>query len=110
MERELILKAHGKINLGLDVIRRLENGYHEVRMIMQSVELADIVTMRRLSEDKITVAADRAGLPCDESNLAWRAAALMKERYSLRGGVEIFLEKHIPVAAGMAGIWIMNFR
>ena len=45
MERELILKAHGKINLGLDVIRRLENGYHEVRMIMQSVELADIVTM-----------------------------------------------------------------
>ena len=103
MERELILRAHGKINLGLDVIRRLENGYHEVKMIMQSVELADIVTMRRLSEDKITVAADRAGLPCDESNLAWRAAALMKERYSLRGGVEIFLEKHIPVAAGMAG-------
>ena len=78
MERELILKAHGKINLGLDVIRRLENGYHEVRMIMQSVELADIVTMRRLSEDKITVAADRAGLPCDERNLAYRAAALLK--------------------------------
>lgn len=103
MERELILKAHGKINLGLDVIRRLENGYHEVRMIMQSVELADIVTMRRLSEDRITVAADRAGLPCDERNLAYRAAALMKENYSLGGGVEIFLEKHIPVAAGMAG-------
>lgn len=103
MERELILKAHGKINLGLDVIRRLENGYHEVRMIMQSVELADIVTMRRLSEDKITVAADRAGLPCDERNLAYRAAALMKKNYSLEGGVEIFLEKHIPVAAGMAG-------
>ncbi len=91
MERELILKAHGKINLGLDVIRRLENGYHEVRMIMQSVELADIVTMRRLSEDKITVAADRAGLPCDERNLAYRAAALMKKNYSLEGGVEIFL-------------------
>ena len=103
MERELILKAHGKINLGLDVIRRLGNGYHEVRMIMQSVELADIVTMRRLSEDRIVVAADRAGLPCDERNLAYRAAALMKKNYSLEGGVEIFLEKHIPVAAGMAG-------
>lgn len=103
MEKEFTLRAHGKINLGLDVIRRLENGYHEVRMIMQSVELADIVTMRKLSEDRIIVAADRAELPCDESNLAYRAAALMKERYSLKGGVEIFLEKHIPVAAGMAG-------
>lgn len=103
MGQKLILKAHGKINLGLDVVRRLENGYHEVRMIMQSVELADIVTIRKLSEDKITVGTDRAELPCDRNNLACRAAALMKEKYRIRGGVEIFLEKHIPVAAGMAG-------
>lgn len=103
MERKLALKAYGKINLGLDVVRQLENGYHEVRMIMQSVELADIVTMRRLSEDKIVVRTDREDLPCDEGNLAYRAAKLMKESYAVSSGVEIFLEKHIPMAAGMAG-------
>lgn len=103
MRQELILKAHGKINLGLDVVRRLENGYHEVRMIMQSVELADTVRMRRLPEDRIVVGTDRDGLPCDETNLAYRAARQMKENYSLTDGVEIFLEKRIPMAAGMAG-------
>ena len=103
MERELVLKAHGKINLGLDVVRRLENGYHEVRMIMQSVELADILTMRRLSEDRVVLGTDKEGLPCDESNLAYKAAKLMKEKYAICGGVEIFLEKRIPMAAGMAG-------
>lgn len=103
MGMKLVLKAYGKINLGLDVVRRLENGYHEVRMIMQSVELADIVTMERLPEDRIVVRTDRENLPCDEKNLAYKAAKLMKENYSIRDGVEIFLEKHIPMAAGMAG-------
>lgn len=103
MEQELILKAHGKINLGLDVVQRLENGYHQVRMVMQSVELADTVTMRRLPEDRIVLKTDKPGLPCDERNLACKAAKLMREKFSLRGGVEIFLEKRIPVAAGMAG-------
>lgn len=103
MEQELILKAYGKINLGLDVVRRLENGYHEVRMVMQSVTLADTVRMRRLAEDKIVLRTDREGLPCDESNLAYRAARRMRERFSLQDGVEIFLEKRIPMAAGMAG-------
>lgn len=103
MEHKLVLKAYGKINLGLDVVRRLENGYHEVRMIMQSVGLADVLTMRRLSEDKIIIRTDKEGLPCDERNLAYRAAKLMKERYGIRDGVEVFLEKHIPMAAGMAG-------
>lgn len=103
MKQELILKAYGKINLGLDVVRRLENGYHQVRMIMQSVELADTVTMRRLSEDRIVLKTDKPGLPCDERNLAYKAASLMKEQFSLPGGVEIMLEKRIPVAAGMAG-------
>lgn len=103
MKRELTLKAHGKINLGLDVVRRLENGYHEVRMIMQSVELADIVTLRRLPENKIVIKADREDIPCDKDNLAYKAAELLRERFSLREGIEIILEKHIPVAAGMAG-------
>lgn len=103
MKQELILKAHGKINLGLDVVRRLENGYHQVRMVMQSVELADTVTMRRLPEDGIVLKTDKPGLPCDERNLAYKAAGLMKAQFSLSGGVEIMLEKRIPVAAGMAG-------
>lgn len=103
MGQKLILKAHGKINLGLDVVRRLENGYHEVRMVMQSVELADTVTMRRLSEDRIALRTDKPGLPCDERNLAFQAAKRIKEQFSLRGGVEITLEKRIPMAAGMAG-------
>lgn len=103
MRQELVLKAHGKINLGLDVIRRLENGYHEVRMIMQSVALADIVTIKRLLEDEIVLETDRRSLPCDKRNLAYQAAKLIKEKYAIREGVEIFLEKHIPVAAGMAG-------
>ena len=99
----MILSAYGKINLGLDVVRRLENGYHEVRMIMQTVKLADTVTMRRLPEDRIILKTNRRGLPCDERNLAYRAAGLMKESYSIRGGVEILLDKRIPMAAGMAG-------
>ena len=103
MGQELVFKAYGKINLGLDVVRRLENGYHEVRMIMQSVKLADIVTIKRISEDKIVVRTDQENLPCDERNLAYKAAKLMKEKYSVQDGVEIFLEKHIPMAAGMAG-------
>lgn len=103
MKQELTLKAHGKINLGLDVVRRLENGYHEVRMVMQSVELADTVTMRRLPEDEIVLKTDKAGLPCDGRNLAYKAAKLMKEKFSLRSGVEVVLEKRIPMAAGMAG-------
>ena len=103
MKQELILKAHGKINLGLDVVRRLPNGYHEVRMVMQSVELADTVAMRRLPEDEILLKTDRAGLPCDERNIAYRAAKLMKEKFALSAGVEIALKKRIPMAAGMAG-------
>ena len=77
MGQELVFKAYGKINLGLDVVRRLENGYHEVRMIMQSVKLADIVTMKQISEDKIVVRTDQENLPCDERNLAYKAAKLM---------------------------------
>ena len=103
MEREITLEAHGKINLGLDVVRKLANGYHEVRMIMQEVELSDEVRIRRLSEDAIIVKTDREGLPCDERNLAFKAAKLLKEKYKIRDGVEIFIEKRIPMAAGMAG-------
>lgn len=103
MKQEITLKAHGKINLGLDVLRRLENGYHELRMIMQSVKLADEVGLRRLETDEIRIKTNSGKIPCDEHNLAYKAARLMRENYKITEGVEITIEKKIPVAAGMAG-------
>ena len=95
--------AYGKINLGLDVVRRLENGYHEVRMIMQTVSLHDVVTMKVLSEDEIRIHTNSGKIPSDENNLAFKAAKLMKDQYNIAQGVDIYIEKNIPVAAGMAG-------
>jgi len=96
------IKAFAKINLGLDVVRRLENGYHEVRMIMQTVGIYDELTLTR-TEEGIAVTTDHEELPTDENNLIYKAARIMMEEYQLPGGIHIHLEKHIPVAAGMAG-------
>lgn len=97
-----VRKAYAKINLGLDVVRRLENGYHEVRMIMQTVGIADILTLEKRPSG-ITVSTDNGELPTDENNLIYKAAKLMMEKHGLEEGVHIHLEKHIPIAAGMAG-------
>ena len=97
-----IKKAYAKINLGLDVVGRLENGYHEVRMIMQNVDIFDVLTLVK-AESGITITTDSGELPTDENNLIYRAAKLMKERFHIAEGVRIHLEKHIPIAAGMAG-------
>ena len=99
----IVRKAYGKINLGLDVIRKREDGYHEVRMIMQTVGLYDLLKMRKIAEDRITMHCNLSFLPVDERNLVYRAVKIMKETYGLRGGIEIDLQKRIPVAAGMAG-------
>ena len=97
-----IRNAYAKINLGLDVVRRLENGYHEVRMIMQTVGICDVLTLER-TETGIVVTTDNGELPTDENNLIYKAAKLMMDKYHIRQGVRIHLEKHIPIAAGMAG-------
>ena len=97
-----IRKAYAKINLGLDVVRRLENGYHEVRMIMQTVGIYDVLTLEKTSEG-IVVTTDNGELPTDENNLIYKAAKMMMEKYQIDQGVRIHLEKHIPIAAGMAG-------
>ena len=97
------LRACAKINLGLDVVRRRPDGYHDVRMIMQMLSLCDEVTVKRTSEPGIHLNCDLAELPCDESNIAWRAAAAIMDRFGLREGVQIEIHKHIPLAAGMAG-------
>ncbi len=97
-----IRKAYAKINLGLDVVRRLENGYHEVRMIMQTVGICDVLTLEK-SDTGIVVTTDNGELPTDENNLIYKAAKLMMDKYNINQGVRIHLEKHIPIAAGMAG-------
>lgn len=99
----LQLKAYGKINLGLDVLGKREDGYHEVKMIMQTVKLFDKLTFRLLPEDEIRIKTNLGFLPVDESNLVYKAVRLLKDTYDIKQGMEIDLFKCIPVAAGMAG-------
>ena len=98
----LTIKAYAKINLGLDVVRRLENGYHEVKMVMQTVGIYDELTFEKSTEG-IVITTDSGELPTNENNLIYKAARLMTERYGVQEGVRIHLQKNIPIAAGMAG-------
>lgn len=100
---EITVKALAKINLGLDVVRRREDGYHEVKMIMQTIHLFDRVQLKKKKEAEVTLHTNLSFLPVDENNLAYRAAKLLRTEFDIKEGVEINLEKHIPVAAGMAG-------
>ena len=97
------MKAYGKINLGLDVVRRREDGYHEVRMIMQTVGIHDRLDLEEKDEPGITVRTNVSFLPCDENNLVYKAAKLLMDEFGVKKGLDIYLDKHIPVAAGMAG-------
>lgn len=99
---EYRIKAHAKINLGLDVLRRRPDGYHEVKMVMQSIGLCDELTLQKIP-DGILLTTDDPELSCGEDNLVFRAAKLMFSTFSIPGGVRIHLQKKIPVAAGMAG-------
>ena len=100
---KLELKALGKINLGLDVLGRRDNGYHDVRMVMQTIYLYDNVTLTRIEEPRIHVETNLSYLPVDENNIAYKAAKLLIDEFGIQEGVHIKLEKRIPVAAGMAG-------
>ena len=97
------LRAMAKINLGLDVVRRREDGYHEVRMVMQTIRMFDRVTLYRIPEKEIRISTNLHFLPVNESNIAYKAARMMMEQHPIEGGVSISLQKRIPVAAGMAG-------
>ena len=101
---QLELKALAKINLGLDVLGKRENGYHDVRMIMQSIYLYDTIRIEKTEADEgISLCSNLSYLPSDGSNIAYKAAELLKEEFGIREGVRITLDKHIPVAAGLAG-------
>lgn len=99
----VVTKAYAKINLGLDVIRRRPDGYHEVKMIMQTVDLYDVLLVSKKEEDTITISTQNEELPVNEDNLIYKAVKLMKEVYGFPGGVHVELVKNIPIAAGMAG-------
>lgn len=96
-------KAYGKINLALDTVGKREDGYHLVRMIMQTVNLYDVVTITKCETRGITLTTNRPELPTNEDNLIYKAARLLMEEFDISEGVAIHLEKNIPVAAGMAG-------
>ena len=97
------LKANAKINLSLDVLGRRPNGYHDVKMIMQSIDLADYLTIEENSDSTIIIKCDNNEIVCDDSNLIYKSAKKIFEKAGYCGGVVITLEKNIPIAAGMAG-------
>ena len=101
--KEISVKALAKVNLGLDVVRKREDGYHEVRMIMQTIHLFDRLEIMRNQSGRITMSTNLAFLPTNENNLVYKAAALLKEEFDIGDGIDVKLHKHIPVAAGMAG-------
>lgn len=96
-------KAYAKINIGLDVLRRRADGYHEVRMIMQTVDLCDDLLLERTAEPGIRLRTDSVELPTGTDNLICKAADLLFREKGIQEGVQITLTKRIPVAAGMAG-------
>ena len=97
------INAYAKINLGLDVIGKRDDGYHEVRMIMQTIELHDELVVDRTDEAKIDISTGRDDLSAGEDNLIHKAARLMMDEYGLTGGIKVDLTKNIPMAAGLAG-------
>lgn len=100
---DISLKALAKINLGLDIVRRREDGYHEVRMIMQTIQLYDRLDIKRTQEPGIQIQTNLSFLPVNENNLIYKAAKLLMDEFSITDGVSVKLDKRIPVAAGMAG-------
>jgi len=100
---KIIMDAYGKINLSLDVLRRKSNGYHEVKMIMQQINLKDIVTIEEIEGNQVIIESNNTKVPTDSSNLVYKAWKLLSEKSGISKGVRIHIEKNIPVAAGLAG-------
>ena len=100
---KLLIKAPAKINLSLDVLHKRTDGFHEVEMIMTTIDLADRVELTLLEEDVIRINSQNRFVPDDQRNLAFQAAKLLKDRFHVKAGVYISIEKNIPVAAGLAG-------
>lgn len=100
---KISLKALAKINLGLDVVRRREDGYHEVRMVMQTIHLFDRLNIEKTKDAGISIKTNLFFLPVNENNLIYKAGKLLVDEFNITEGVSVELDKRIPVAAGMAG-------
>ncbi len=101
--REIQLKSRAKINLSLDVLKKREDGYHEVQMIMQQIDLYDRILLRERKDNKIQVISNCEFIPKDSGNIAYQAALKMRNHCKSPYGLDIHIEKNIPVAAGLAG-------
>ena len=103
MVKETHLKAFAKINLGLDIVGVRPDGYHLLRMVMETINLYDRVKIRYSEQPEIRVKTNLGYLPTDKRNIAYQAARLLLDEFGIRQGIDIELEKRIPVAAGLAG-------
>ena len=99
----ITIKAPAKINLALDTLYKRKDNYHEVEMIMTTVDLADYITVTPLEKNEIVIKSNEFTMPLNEKNLAYQAAQLFKQHFNIDKGVEIYIKKRIPVAAGLAG-------
>ena len=100
----MIIKANAKINLSLDIVGTREDGYHELRTVMQSVGLHDVIEMSKNKSGDIKLSCDRREIPTDNRNTAYKAAKLMLEYAGIKDmGVNIFIRKNVPSQAGMGG-------
>mgnify|MGYP002537065285 FL=1 len=97
------LKSRAKVNLSIDVLGKRQDGYHLVEMIMQTIDLYDLIEINEKDNDQITIKSASEEIPLDCNNLVYKAADLIKKTFNLTKGVEIYIQKNIPVAAGMAG-------
>jgi len=97
------IKARAKINIVLDVVGKRKDGYHDIRTIMQTVDLFDIITVRKQAENKISIVTNSSKIPVGSRNLAYKAAKFLRDNYSINSGIKIKIDKKIPVAAGLAG-------
>ncbi|GAB6085625.1 4-(cytidine 5'-diphospho)-2-C-methyl-D-erythritol kinase [Alkaliphilus crotonatoxidans] len=97
------LKSRAKINLSLDVLSKRPDGYHEVQMIMQQIDLFDTITITERKDNDITVRSNCEYIPKDSGNIAYQAAQILRRQFEIQQGVDIYIEKNIPVAAGLAG-------
>ncbi|WEZ08794.1 4-(cytidine 5'-diphospho)-2-C-methyl-D-erythritol kinase [Priestia flexa] len=100
---KLMVKAPAKINLSLDVLHKRTDGYHEVKMVMTTIDLADRIELSEREDGRIVIYSHNRFVPDDQRNLAYQAAQLLKKRYKVDKGVNILIDKQIPVAAGLAG-------
>jgi len=97
------IKASAKINLSLDVVGKKTNGYHLIESVFQSVGIYDIITVEKTDERRITLTCDKPEIPCDSTNIAYKAAKLFMEKNKISSGIKINIEKNIPSQAGLGG-------